>query len=423
MRAAGLALALMVLVGCAGPARELAGGRAGGAGPRLLVESLAARFGPLEREPAFDALRPKLARAALVPSRIFDEPAAWTTRERDWRSTELVGVPTVDGCRIGVRPAVAEPSRPGEYRERVRLARIGPGRFEWDVSEELAVGRLAHDDLVAATAALLRGAERGDTKLAPEAIRRDLPRASAAFGRLFLLDTLRLDRQNDGTALITLVVRLTPSGLQASAPHYAAYLRKYLTPMSIEAVASDLSGARWWRLSAAENVWTLRLRVRDGSLTSLDGGRGSGIPGELQVVTDYDTRMGVFAVGVRGLVARVSVGHSPSELGVVARFQEDPQWRLPFLVAPLIRGTLRYPFEGSGSEVRFYVRSGAQQHTLLGGRYRTRVRESWLLRWLGGLTTTALDDFRRAAEGEAEHYHRACLLALRDDLAALAGGQ
>ena len=37
-----------------------------------LFSALAARFGPTERDPVFDALRPKLARHALVPSGVFD---------------------------------------------------------------------------------------------------------------------------------------------------------------------------------------------------------------------------------------------------------------------------------------------------------------------------------------------------------------
>ena len=48
------------------------------------------------------------------------------------------------------------------------------------------------------------------------------------------------------------------------------------------------------------------------------------------------------------------------------------------------------------------------------------MRETWILRWLGGMTSTAVSEFRRGAEAEADRFHRECLLALRDDLAALA---
>lgn len=413
------AASLLALAACAEPARELRG-RSGPDGPRLLLEAFASRFGPLEREPAFDALRPKLARAALAPSRIFDDDAAWTDRARAWRGTELAAVPTGQGCRLGVRPRAGEPLRPGEYRERLRLTRVGSGRFEWEIDEELAIGRLAPDDLVSATSALLRGLERWDARAAREAIGRDLPRAAQTFGRLFRIEHLQIDREGE-TARLTLAVRLTPAGLEATAPRYAAYLRKYVTPMQVDVTAVDLSGARWWRLSGADDLWTLRLRVRDGSLVPLDGVGTRRLPAELRLLADYSTRMGVFGVGVRRLAADASLVRSPARLGLLVRFRQEPEWELPFLVAPLIRGTLRYPFEGPGSELAFELRQGGAQ-TLAAGRYRTRVRESWLLRWLGGLTSAALDDFRTAAETEAERYNRACLLALRDDLLALAGG-
>jgi hypothetical protein len=52
--------------------------------------------------------------------------------------------------------------------------------------------------------------------------------------------------------------------------------------------------------------------------------------------------------------------------------------------------------------------------------YRARMRETWILRWLGGMTSTAVDEFRSGAEAEADRFDRECLLALRDDLVALA---
>jgi hypothetical protein len=36
------------------------------------------------------------------------------------------------------------------------------------------------------------------------------------------------------------------------------------------------------------------------------------------------------------------------------------------------------------------------------------------------MTGNAVDEFRRGAEREADMYHRECLLALRDDVVALA---
>ncbi len=420
MRLAAAFVLLAALAGCGEPARELARGPAGTSGPRVLLDSLATRFGPIQREPAFDALRPKLARAALSPSRLFDDPAAWTTRHGDSRSLELVAPTSRFGYRMGVRDSVPDPARPAEYRERVQLRRIGSGRFEWDVDEALATGEVRPDDLAAAFTALLREAEGRDSASARAAYATSLPRTTAVLRALFRVERLELARDATGATRIELAVRLTPAGIRGFAPRYAEFLRKYMTPMTLKAVALDASNMPWWRLDAADNLWSLRLRVRDGSLVPLAGAADRGIPGELRIVADYDTKMGIFGVGVKQLVAQVALTRSPLEKGVALRFRDEPQWHLPFLVAPLIRGSLRYPFEGPGSEVVLAARAGPGRATLLTGRYRARVRESWLVRWMGGLTSNALSEFRRGAEDEADRYLRDSLLALRDDVAALA---
>jgi hypothetical protein len=58
-------------------------------GLRVVVEALADRFGPVVREPGFDAVRPKLARATLVPSPLFDDTTAWMTRGDTWPASCL----------------------------------------------------------------------------------------------------------------------------------------------------------------------------------------------------------------------------------------------------------------------------------------------------------------------------------------------
>jgi len=45
-----------------------------------------------------------------------------------------------------------------------------------------------------------------------------------------------------------------------------------------------------------------------------------------------------------------------------------------------------------------------------------RVQESWIIRWLGGVSDKAVSDFRRGAEAEADRFSRECLYALRDDV-------
>jgi hypothetical protein len=86
------------------------------------VQALADRFGPIDREPGFDALRPKRARAALVPSRVFDDASAWTTRGDGWGAVELAGYASGGAYRIGVR---RHGRRPGHRAPPARARKAG----------------------------------------------------------------------------------------------------------------------------------------------------------------------------------------------------------------------------------------------------------------------------------------------------------
>jgi len=158
--------------------------------------------------------------------------------------------------------------------------------------------------------------------------------------------------------------------------------------------------------------------VRDGSLVPLEGPSDRRLPGALRATADFATHMGRFKVGARGIVAQLALTRTGAEKGLAARFLEEPEWQLPFLVETFLHSPLRYPFEDPGSEIEWAVRE-KPGGTLFTGLYRARVRETWILRWLGGMMDSAANEFRRGAEREADQYHRECLLALRDDLAAL----
>jgi hypothetical protein len=415
-----LATAGLVLPACRQAAHELGAGPAGAAGARELVQALADRFGPIDREAGFDEIRPKLAAGAMVPSRVFDDPSAWRTRGPDWRAFELDGYPSGGVYRIGARTESLPVRAPGQYRGRIRLSRIDGGRFEWHVAEELALGSARPSDLARALDAIFRGAERATEASARAEIASALPRASAKIGLLLRIERLALSRGANGATLVELGVRVTPSGIRGVAPHFATYLDRYFTPMRTSVTVADADGVPWWTVNGADNLWTTRLRLRDGSLVPLDGPPERRLPGALRATADFATRMGRFTVGARGLVVQLALTRTAKEKGLSARFLEEPQWELPFLVETVLHSPLRYPFEPPGSEVGLALRE-ISPGTVFAGLYRTRVRENWILRWLGGMTGDAMDEFRRGAEREADQYNRDCLLALRDDVVALVG--
>jgi hypothetical protein len=403
---------------CEPAARRLGDGPGGAAGAGSLVLAIAERFGPQDREPAFEALRPKLARAALVPSWVFDDPAAWTRREGAWRSVEFAGSPTDAGYRIGVRAEAPEPEAAGQYRGRIRLERVASGRFEWTVREELAVGSVRPSDLAAALDLLFRGAEASNEAKARAAIAAAFPRASAKLGQLVRIEALTLSPDVHGAASLRLALRLAPDGLRPTAPRYAAFLDKYIAPIRARVAVADAAGATWWTLEGERNLWTLRLRVRGGSLVPLEGDAERRAPERLVATMDYATRMGRFSVAAKGLVADVALTRTPVEKGFMAYFRKKPDWDLPFLVETFLGAPLGYPFEGPGSQAGWAARE-MPGGTRIVRDYCVRVGENWILRWLGGMTNRALSDFRAGAEREADRYHGECLGAMREDLRAL----
>jgi hypothetical protein len=401
---------------CRDVARVLGSGPSGPAAVDDLVVAIATRFGPIQRGPRFNAARPKLARSAFVPSRVFDDASVWTTREGEWRQLDLFGHRDGEKYRLDVHKSAPPPWEPGDYRGRLRLHRLGEGRFEWTLRQELAVGPLRPEDIAGALTLLLQAAEGVSAAEARTLANEAFPRSAAVFSRLFDLETLDLTPQADGGTAIAFGVRLRPERIRPTSPRYAAFLEKHAAPMRMAAIAKDALGATWWTVELEKLLWTFRLRVRDGSLVPLDGPAARRIPDQLRVTMDYSTKVGFFTIGVRDLVADVTLVRRPDEKGYRTHFQQEPEWRLPFIVKPFLRSSLRYPFEGSGSWSSFAVRGSTDGPTKLVRDLGTRVRESWIVKWLGGASNTTLGEFRKGAESESDRYSRECLYALRDDV-------
>lgn len=423
-RAAALGAALLTLAGCReaieahAPEPAAAHAAAGD-----VAESLRQRFASPVRDPRVDAARLRVARYALAPSRLADD-SLWTRRRGSRR--ELIATGTLDDGRYRFRAAQAAgplPARLGDARHYVALDPLPDGDWRWTTQVDHALGQVAPEAIGAVFRALLRSAERP-----PDRIRADYlttaPRLTEALGALLTLDSVRTVPLADGSTRVTLDVRLHPDRIAAEYPDFARYVRRYVSPARYRLSLRDRAGPEapppdtWFEVDAGDDRLRLRFRSRDGVLQPLDGARRAR-PDSLTLHVDASVKVGPFTVGVRDLRARFAFVRTPDEVGWDTRFDHEPEWRLPPIAGRMVRAPLRRPFVGDGVTVRLTVRRLATGQTALHRFTETAVHESRIVRWLGTLGFTAMDDFAGRVELDEARFVSAAMRALRQDVAAL----
>lgn len=419
-----LALAAVVsLAACRAPAVALG---APSASDKLL-ESLAARFGPHDRDARLDALRPRFAKSALVPSKLFHDNSAWTATNGDTRTLVLAGHGTPGHYALVVAGDAPPPLQPADYRRVMRLTHIKDDDYAWNVRDELAVGPITGNQLgVALTALFAAAGHGGDTAAARAALHHDLPRTTAALGRAVSLDTLRLAPNRDGGTNVHLAGTIHAEGLTNTFPRLAHYLSHYVSPTGGEILVFDDANRAWWDAAKRGDTWSLDLRVANGNLAPLRGPPDR-MPDRLRVRIDASTRTFIFHVGLANLLGDVILARAPNDHAFTATFRKEPNWQLPPLVETMLNAPLERPFQGSGASLTFDIRDGDGQDapSVIFREYDLTVRESRIMRWLGGLGDAAVEDFRTGAEAEFDRFAGETLSALRADVAQLAqpGGQ
>jgi hypothetical protein len=383
--------------------------------------ALASCFGPNDREPDLDALRPKLLRASLVPSRAFDDETVWTTHEGETRGLGLRGFRAEGRYRAGVSASPPDPARPGDYQGWLELRRVGPGEFEWSFAEQLGLGPLPVERLSDLVIDTLRAGEASAPGDLRSVLRHLLPRSTSAFGRGFALEALQLDRDETASTTVAAAARLDLESLAEEFPRYASFLRSYVLPIRLGFEIDD-GGGVVTAFEGRDGRFTLRARIRDGRLVSLTGSPRPA-PSRVRLRVDLTSRAGPFRYGMHSLEGDVRVVGRPGEKKVEAVFDREPDWVMPFVIKPFLRSSLRRPFEGEGALLAYGIRESGSGMTTVSREYRIAVQESWLVRWIGGNTGDAVASFRESAEAEAERFYGEALLALRADLIRLLGSR
>ena len=385
-----------------------------------LFGGIAQRFTNVQRTPKFIGARGKLGKNALTPSVIYNDTSVWTAFGPD--STRVI---TIDGEFSGNRylfsarpwPA-APPNEPGDSRHYIRLRRLNENVFEWVTNVDIAAGTIKSDEFASVISRLMGSAEGRTPADLRADYRASFPRTTAALGRLFSLDTLRSVRYNEGATTVLLGIRIDSKGIRATMPDFAKYLDKYATPSKYRAVVTDKRGGRWVEVSGADNYMTLRVRSMNGHFAPLNGPVRP-MPNDLQLTSDFTTKILFFTVGYRQLIGDVTVINSDRERGWFMRFTHEPDWRLPSAVSVMIHTPLRRPFEGHGATFRLVLRDNPGGQSILARHTTTVVQESAILRFLGRLGSTAMGDFVGKSEVQENRFSAEVFNALRLDVRAL----
>lgn len=381
---------------------------------------IAQRFTNVQRSPKFLGARGKLGKNALTPSVIFNDTSVWTSIAGD--STRGI---TIDGefsnnrYLFQARPwPSTPPNEPGDSRHYIRLRKLRDDQFEWLTNVDITVGRIKPDQFADVISRLMLTGENRSVGDIRADYRTNFPRTTAALGRLFSLDTLRMTRDAESATVMLLGFRLTPDGIRSTMPDFAKYLDKYSNPSKFRAVVTDKRGGRWIELNGDDNYITLRLRSLNGHFAPLNG-PARPIPDDLLLTSDFTTRILFFTVGFRGLIADMSVVDSNNDRGWNLKFTREPDWRLPSVVSVMIHTPLRRPFEGSGALFRLVLHGNPGSQTIIARRSLAAVQESAILRFLGKLGSTAMGDFVGKSETEENRFSAEVFNALRLDIRAL----
>ena len=383
-----------------------------------LFNALGARHAEIVRNPKYEYARLQLAKHALLPSRIFEDSAAWTGSSGAVRLMEIQGAFQSGRYTLSAHSGVPAPKNPADGRHVITLSRLSNSEYRWDTTVDFAVGTIRPNDVAAVLSRLVASTAGKSERDVRAELASVAPRTSVALGMAFALDSVVPTTLEDGSTAVTLAVAMRSDLLRQRYPAFAAYMHKYVDPARYHVLATDRAGTPYFEASAADRLLTIRLRTMRGELVPL-AGPAKPMPDTLELLVDFKTTVKHLGVGFHGLRTElVHVQKSEAENGWVVTARREPEWDFPLATARLIRTPLRRPFAGEGSLFRIGVRGDGRQQTVMFREVRLFVQESSILRFLNALSGAAFSDFADRVDGEQNAWLREVFGAMRDDARA-----
>jgi hypothetical protein len=317
------------------------------------------------------------------------------------------------------RRTVPHPTALGASRHEMRLRADGDDAFTWSTDVDQAMGPMHAEAGGQVLSAFLAGGEGLSAAQVRAGHAAAFPRTTRHLSTLFRLDSVAVQPYVDGSHAVTLRARLLAGRLgPAGYPHFEKYVKKYVEPARFRFALRDARGTLFLDVEARDELMTVRVRTREGALVALTGAPRP-LPDDLRLHTDAATKFGLFTVGVQNLVAEMGIRRGAHLRAWELRWRKEPDWDFPLAVNNLIRTPLRHPFAGEGMTMRLALEEHTGGQTTLVRQFRVAVKESAIVRWLGGLGNDAMSDFAGKVEADENRWLAELFEALRLDATAL----
>ena len=297
----------MLVGGCVETFRTIAASPAISREPRRAScsNALAARFDQVEIGPRYEFSRVKLraVRFGPVPD-LRRHPRLGIASDADRSgSSPSAATATAGHYRIERQRTLAAATRLGDTRHTIALERLAPDTYRWETNVDLAVGSITAEGASAFMSALFRSPEGRTDREVRDDYAAAFPRASAAFGRGFAVDSLRILPGALGTTSVSLSLGFHPETMRPAFPAFASYLDKYLGPAKYQLTLTDRAGSPLLEAVGRDRMLTVRYRLQRGRLVSLLGNPHPW-PDTLRLNADVSLKVKLFTVGFHKLTHR-----------------------------------------------------------------------------------------------------------------------
>src|SRR5204863_4932114 len=223
-------------------------------------------------------------------------------------------------------------AQPGDSRHVINLTRLSSDEYAWDTDVAYAIGHGSAADAARMVSTLFAAAEGKNERELRADYAAAAPRATAALGQLFHVDSIRTTTLADRSTVATFVVSMRPSGIEAKYPDFAKYLRRYAESAAMAWTLADRGGTSFVETSLSNGRIRLRVRESGGALAPLSPtAPARPMPDSLSLSGAMTLKVRRFTMGFRDYHADFTLIRTPHERPCSIVAPPEPRWTHPLV--------------------------------------------------------------------------------------------